>query len=187
MQRIRKQNGYWLLPIVLFWALLCLSSRVMAGGMEPVEEVAVPEKIELQLYGVDRLGAVQLFDFLLKKSNTVISSQQIGLRLSPDEPQLCKTEWSLTTAVPGQEVQENMMTLLRDLESEKQNDILYEAPFIVMKEDLEMVKKLIPFEAGPGYLLFAMEHRIPEQNFTLLGAGAGRATVWYKASDKGFE
>lgn len=181
----------FLATLLIYFLLLGLCSTALAGtGLNDEGEAeAEVTRIEVNLHGVNRFGAVQLFDYLLGKTTGIITSRKVSIRLVEDNPEKCQAGWSLRTAGRHvDDVQQEMMALIQDLNPEGQNEILYEAPFIVMKEDLEIVKQLIPFEAVPGYLAFGVEYRVSEDIYEPAPLKIRELNQpWYMQDDKGFE
>lgn len=166
-----------------------LSSPLYAGGYEEAVEGEGANEIQLNLYGVNQFGAVQLFDFLLTKVAGVETLEQTNTKIIPTSPDECRAEWMISLVNGDVEyLQSELHKIINELDPDGQNDILYEAPFIVMKEDLELVKRIIPVNATLDYVAFGVEGRIPERIAAVDPVmGNDSMAPWYALPGGGFE
>lgn len=183
-----NRNVFWRrIATIVLVSLMTLASNLSAGAY--TDEVIEGEKqqVEVSLHGVTRFGAVQLFDYLLEQRPEIVVLQQTRSLVTADEPAKCRVDWTVEiTDGTGAEILQELRSIINDLDTETQNDILYDAPFVVMKEDLELLKRVVPVESGAAYAVFAIEGELI--NAAHLAAVPRNTTIpWYQGEDAGFE
>ncbi len=192
IQIIGTKGQQWyrftVLPLLI---VVALSSHLAAGGYPDNLAEGEQQQVVVSLHGVNRFGAVQLFDYLLTRTPKIVSLKQIRLQLSADDRFQCRADWAVTILNgDGAEILHQLRGIINDLDPEKQNEILYEAPFVVMKEDLELLKRVIPLESMVGFAAFGVEGLVNEENEEVdKAAWANRNSniPWYSVEGAGFE
>lgn len=169
---------------LFFFLVSGLSSMAVAGGVEGVlKEKLKNRPVEIHLYGVDSFGAVQLFDFLIAKIPGASDVSQTGVRLRTGDRSLCHASWSVSVEDGDVDyLQSELNKMIKNLDPDTQNDILYEAPFIVMKEDMMLLKQVKPVLASAGYVAFGYGAEVEGEY-----AAAYGDVPWYKQPGAGFE
>ena len=170
---------------VLFIFLITgFSSFAISGGDEGLlKEKLDDQSVEIHLHGIESFGAVQLFDFLLAKVSGVSEIHQTGVSMMPGQPEACHSSWNVLFKDGDIDyLQGQLYNIIKDLDPDSQNDILYEAPFIVMKEDMMLLKQVKPVLASAGYIAFGFKAEVDDRLCTVCDD-----LPWYKQSDAGFE
>jgi hypothetical protein len=172
---------------MMLLSTLLLASNVSAGGYSEETVDGVEQRVEVSLHGITRFGAVQLFDYLLGKMPKIVALQQTRSLIATDEPDRCRVDWTAQIINgDGAEILEELHGIMNNLDPETQNDILYDAPFVVMREDLELLKRVIPVESGVGYAVFAVEGQVAEDRIFAIPRKNAQIP-WYLAEGAGFE
>jgi hypothetical protein len=196
MDRMEKKFNWqmYLGIIVLAFFFAFWPGRVFAGSVIGDESGKESRTVEVALHGMTRFGGVQLVDYLLHRLPGVVEVRQVSFRLVPDEPEICRAGWAVRTKGDGaDQLLLELMTTVRSLDPARQNEILYDAPFVVMQEDLEMVKQINPVATGTDFLSFAVAGRVEQVGgmaWQRADAREGRAAgnyPWYRQPGMGFE
>ncbi len=185
--RIKRKRSKIRLTTIMLLCMLHLATGVYAGAYSEEAADIVEQRVEISLHRVTRFGSVQLFDYLLTKIPKIVSAQQTRILIASDEPDNCRADWAVQLInSDSAEILQEMRGIINDLDPEKQNDILYDAPFIVMREDLELLKKVVPVQSSLGYAAFAVDGMIDGGCMSPLNR-QNKNIPWYLAEDAGFE
>lgn len=172
--------------IVLACILAFTHPLAWAGGVQEEQ----PTSVEVVLHGVGNFETVQLFDFLLRQLPGLVVVDQTGMQLDPLEPINSRSGWSVKVyGNSADQLQEELMAEIRELDPEKQNDSLYEAPFLVTTDALNEVKTIIPAQLTTHRVDFSPEAMVVSgrAQFTDPQASSQQHLVWYKQHGMGFE
>ncbi len=163
--------------------LLLISSNASAGA--PLE---AEKRVEVSLHGVTRFGGVQLFEYLLGEIPRIVILEQTRSLLVTDEPEKCKAAWVVQMVNGnGVDLLEEVNSILKALDPDMQNEVLYDAPFIVMKEDLELLKRVTPLQSTESYAAFSVDGLVANWEGTNTIEGGGVTVPWYMSENRGFE
>lgn len=180
----------WVCGLLIIFIIVIGAGGGNTFAGEPGDEVlhASSMGVDVQLAGVSEYGVVQLFAYLLAKSEIVTDVQPVSMRLKADDPQQCRVQWQVIIKEddPGKLV-EQLTQIINDLDPKQQNTILYESPFIVTNGDMEQLKKVNLLHLVDDRVLFALEGY---QEVSTDQEDAGQAVnrnPWLKIPGAGFE
>lgn len=156
--KLKKRSTGWFLGrclggVLLAWLMILPVVQVKAGT-----EAADPQRrIEVQLRGANEFGGVQLFQFLLGRAAAVRSAEPVGLHVEPDTPVSCRASWRVTTS--GEDavtVAQQLVAIIKQLDPDAQNEVLYESPFVVTVGDLALIKRAEPVIINDNSVYFSI-------------------------------
>lgn len=161
VQRQQKQMRVWsrfsATVLLALLVVLAAEGNGLAGTTlgEAVEASAA--KKEIQLLGATEFGTVQLFQYLLTRVEGVETVEPLGMRITPEEPQACRAAWQVAadTREPA-EIVRQLVAIIKELDPDKQNTVLYEAPFVVAEQDVELLKRAEPLDISTRDAVFVI-------------------------------
>lgn len=177
------------MALLLTALLALLPLQALADAMD--DEVPVPQAqpIDVSLHGLTSFNGVQLFEYLLRVQPGVTAVQQTSMTLVPERPEECRVSWVARTVDTGTgELVERLAETFAGLDPDGQNKVLFEAPFIVAQEDLQMVKNVFPVQVAPRRIDFSLQDvRLEPQPLTDFGPALADGRPWYARPGMGFE
>lgn len=113
--------------------------------------------MEVQLVGATQFGVVQIFGHLLTKLESVKEVVPIEMQIITDTPQRCFAKWKLHV-IEGEnfEVVSQLIAIIKELDPDKENEVLYEWPFTVVRDDLILLTRTESVSIGPRDALFSI-------------------------------
>ncbi len=166
MKNKTQFNGMTILRIVFFLSVFVgsLAGPDNAGAGAPAREnvpavdtLAQLSKVTVTLRGADQQGVVQIFDYLLGRFPGVMIKQTGELHIIPENTTQCVATWQLTVqGTNGLNIESGLISTINSLDLASHNDIFYEAPFIIVKQDLERVKQIKGRKASEYDAVFSL-------------------------------
>ena len=168
--------------VIVFGAAANVMAKTFHVG-ESIEK----QGVEVKLIGVDSYGAVQVFNFLLNDMSE--KAEQRGMQIVGGDPSVCWVDWSLSKEKDdAATISAVLFNNIKKLDPDKKNDILWKATFDVNKEDLELVKQIVPISINFKYILFGVKGRKYNQaGQHSLALGSRVSQLQQQRTDLGFE
>jgi len=146
---------------------LCLAIALSVALLTPVQGnagspladqiVESRQRMEIQLVGADDLGLVQLFEYLLLQVNGVNSVEPLRMEMAAGDPHRSRALWAVEAGdVDSFDLVSQLLAIIKELDPNAQNKVLYESPFIVTEGDLVRIKETESVSIGPHGALFPL-------------------------------
>jgi len=191
--RLRRNYLVWLLFVAcafagcMFFQKSAVAGESLQGNVE--SETSRMSEIKVTLRGAERQGTVQIFDYLLGQLPGVIKKDVEELHVISENKQSCVASWNLTVqGINGVMLESELLATIKSLDLKASNDIFYESPFIIVAQDLKMVKEIKGWSSstyGVVFTLFEGElapvSATSQQNISSLG------NPWLLLPGAGFE
>ena len=178
--------------LIVVWLMLAVACGLPVSAAWGQGLAVRGGEVEVSLAGMTGFGAVQLFDRLLRQADVTADVRQVRLTVMPGEPERCWAGWRLR--LDGGDIetlQQQVMAAVAALEPEKRGDHLSNRAIVVMKEDLEMLKKIIPYTAGVGSVGFGPADLVRDVRVSRAFGRSGRPgrphSGWLPDTGLGFE
>lgn len=116
-----------------------------ASGYESVDirDTGQTSQVTVTLRGADRQGVVQIVDYLLGSFPGVVEKKEGELHVVPVSKNECIARWQLTVSgLNGMDIESKLISTINSLDLQANNDIFYESPFIIIAQDLKIVKQI---------------------------------------------
>ena len=155
--------GFWQLALFM-GTLSCflISPMYVSAGSSGYEgtdtqDLNQTSEVTVTLRGANRPGVVRIVDYLLRSFPEVVKKTEGELHVVPGNKSKCVASWLLTVnGINGIDVESKLIATINSLDLKTSNDIFYESPFIIVAQDLEMVKQINGRNASEKDAVFSL-------------------------------
>jgi len=126
-------------------------------GSTDTQDPKQTSEVTVTLQGAERQGVVQIVGYLLGRLPEVVEKREGELRIVPGKKGACVARWQLTVhGISGIGLDSKFMATINSLDLKGNNAIFYESPFIIVPQDLEMVKQIKSLRSSVNYAVFSL-------------------------------